>query len=225
MGLTFRLVVLVASLIAMPFTARASVAECQLALILAMDGSDSITPPEHAMVRAGTAEALRHPVVASAFPASSVKVMVVEFSTRQLVIAPWTLIRSPADLDRIAAAIAIVDRVETTGGTAIGVMMEAARRAFDTAQCRQNVLDILTDGQSNEGTPPVTAREQFREGVDQVNFLYVGDKPNEIAAMELLKFGQNAFVQPIAGFEQVGLAMMRKLVREVVMGLSERAPA
>jgi hypothetical protein len=104
-------------------------------------------------------------------------------------------------------------------------MMETARLAFDMAHCRQNVLDILTDGQSNDGIPPVTAREEFREGIDQINFLYVGDRATQIAAMELLKFGQNAFVMPIAGFEQVGLAMMRKMVREVVMGLSERAPA
>ncbi len=221
------LMICILSLASLPFIsgmARPTAPECQLALVLAMDASASIDLAEHRMIREGTAKALRHPAVVSAFASGRVALRVIEYADRPAELVPWTMIGGAVDLDIIASTLTEAPRAGG-GNTGMGTAMLNARQSFDALPCGQNVLDILADGESNTGTKPETARADFREGTDQVNVLFVGENADYRARMDDVIFGAGSFVMPVAGFEQIGKAMMRKLLLEVSMGLTGRIPA
>jgi hypothetical protein len=60
--------ILAASLVVLPFTARA----CDLALSLALDVSGSLTPAQQQEIRVGTAAALTNPEIVRSFAGNSV---------------------------------------------------------------------------------------------------------------------------------------------------------
>ncbi len=223
------LAVLCLSLAALPFIAGMALPaapQCDLALVLAMDASGSIDAKQHEMIRKGTADALRHPAVASAFGSGRVALRVTEYAERTRELVPWTMIGGAVDLDIIASVLADTPRSGAAGSlTAMGVAMVDARQSFDTLPCAHNVLDILADGENGIGIRPEAARVMFREGTDQINVLLV-EAPAAAPVMETrVIFGEGAFVMEVDGFEQIGRAMMRKLLLEVSMGLSGRIPA
>jgi hypothetical protein len=126
------LVILAAALAAGPAEA------CRLALLLAMDISSSVDAGEDALQRQGLAAALRSPEVAAAalaVPGDPVALAVFEWSGRfqQALVLDWTLLSSPADLERAAATVAASRRSHSEFPTALGFAVGHAASVFARA--------------------------------------------------------------------------------------------
>lgn len=218
--------VLAAGLLLLANSAQA----CRLALVLAMDVSNSVDADEDALQRNGLATALRAPAVQDAFFTSDVPVAlaVFEWSGRhhQRMMQDWVLIDTPETLDTVATNIATTPRFYYEFPTAIGYALGFAAGLLETAPiCDAQTIDVSGDGVNNDG---FEAREAFvafdLEGVT-VNGLVI-EVPEDAALREgqidLTSYytqnviqGPGAFVEIARGFEDFSRAMELKLIREL----------
>ncbi|MFK7868574.1 MAG: DUF1194 domain-containing protein [Roseobacter sp.] len=201
-------------------------AECRLALAMALDISSSVDATEDALQRGGVAAALRAPEVQDAFLASprAVAITVYEWSGRynQNVILGWRLIRSRSDLEQAADIIQSSKRSHNDFPTAMGYALGFGANLFkEGPSCDARTIDMAGDGQNNEGFGPSQAYGAFPfEGVT-VNGLVVNGADFE-AETGLIAFykaevirGPGAFLEIAQGFDDYARAMRRKLLREV----------
>lgn len=204
-------------------TAHATVPQCDLALSLALDVSSSITAPQHAMVRKGTAEALRRPEIVNAMTEGGVYLQVFEWSDGETMLVDWTPVRNSDDLATIATAIEGAQRSHHgMDVTSMGSALEFALTQFERVRCARNVLDLMTDGNPTGGISPEQAIQQFDTERHQVNVLFVGQGQAALRRMETgVRFGWGSFVMPVPRWEDFGLGMYRKLLREVSMALTD----
>ena len=104
-----------------------------LALVLAVDGSASVTYEEFGLIAGGIAAALREPAIIAGLvggpaKASLCSLLLWSGAGAQEVIADWTLIASAADANAFAQVVDDMPRVVKAGQTAIG-----------RASCRERV--------------------------------------------------------------------------------------
>lgn len=211
----------------------AAAVECRLALVLAMDVSSSVDASEDALQRGGMVSALTSPEVVAAFFATDdrVALAVYEWSGRynQEILLNWTLIDSPATLQRTAEKIAASKRSHNDFPTAMGYALGYGAGLLARApRCYYNTLDMAGDGQNNEGFGPQAAYREFPFDDVTVNGLVVNGADFE-AETGLIAFykaqvlhGPGAFIEIAQGFEDYERAMRRKLERELtppVIGL------
>lgn len=216
-------------------------AACRLALVLALDISSSVDADEDRLQRHGLAAALAAPAVKAAIlsvPGQSAALAVFEWSGRvqQDMILGWTVLDSPAAIDRAAARIAGSRRSYTAFATATGRMLGYARTVFASAPpCDRQILDVSGDGISNDGPGP---QEIYATGVlagVTVNGLAIvvndpaldhaetGDLVDHYRR-EVIR-GPGAFVIRADGFEDYHAAMERKLLREFSVQIGSAGPA
>jgi len=155
-----------------------SAAACRLALVLALDVSSSVDAAEDALQRGGMASALRDPEVRDAFFISSdpVALMVYEWSGRynQVTLLDWTLIETPADLNRAADIIGQSPRSHNDFPTAMGYALGfAATKLQEAPDCLFQTIDMSGDGINNDGFGPAEAYEAFPLADVTVNGLVV----------------------------------------------------
>lgn len=214
---------------------------CRLALILAMDVSNSVDADEDALQRAGLTAALRAPDVRDAFFASDdpVALAVFEWSGRhhQRLMQDWVLIDSPATLDQVAATIAADKRFYYEFPTAIGYALGYSAGLLDRAPvCDAQTIDISGDGVNNDGFEPVDAYAAFNLDGVTINGLVIDvpeDAPLRAGKPDLATYyarhvirGPAAFIEIANGFEDFARAMELKLIRELqVMILGHTTPA
>jgi len=96
-----------------------------LALVLAVDGSASVTYEEFGLIAGGTAAALREPPIIAGLiggPAKSsiCSLLLWSGAGAQEVITDWTLIASEADAKAFAEQVDNMPRIVKAGKTAIG---------------------------------------------------------------------------------------------------------
>lgn len=213
-----------------------AVAECRLALVLALDVSSSVDPSEDALQRGGVVAALTSPQVAEAFFATdqSVALAVYEWSGRQQqdVLLDWTLIDGPRALVEAAETVAGTRRGHADYPTAMGHALGFGARMLEAAPpCTRHTLDMAGDGQNNEGFGPQDAYNAYPFNEVTVNGLVVnaGDFEGELGLIPFYRaevlHGRGAFLEIANGFADYERAMRRKLVRElmpVVIGRLDR---
>jgi Ca-activated chloride channel homolog len=96
-------------------------------MVLAVDGSASVTYEEFGLIAGGMAAALRDPsVVAGLSAGSMLSLLLWSGPGQQDVITGWTRIGSAADLDRFADSVDNMPRTVRAGTTAIGEALLAA---------------------------------------------------------------------------------------------------
>jgi Ca-activated chloride channel homolog len=195
---------------------------CGVSLVLALDTSASVDPSEFQLQMAGLAGALRDNTIRQAIvEAGGVQAMAFEWSGRyqQVDIAPWTFLRSDADVfafaDRIATHRRGYDEFPTALGYALGHAAIELGRA--PRRCARSVVDVSGDGVSNEGYEPALAFKNFDFSNVTVNGMVIaGEKPDPVAYYRAeVIHGPGAFVEVAAGFEDYEAAMKRKLLREI----------
>ena len=193
---------------------------CRLALLLALDVSSSVDAAEDRLQREGLAAALNAPEVREAMLGPGpVALGVFEWSGKwqQDWMLPWTMIETPADLNRVIARLGTSERVETRYPTALGYAISWAEQAFRTApRCTFRTLDISGDGTNNDGYSPSTAYKYFDYSDITVNGLVIGGGSN-IAIYyraEVIR-GPFAFVEEAENYADFERAMRRKLLREL----------
>ncbi len=204
-----------------------ALAECRLALTLALDVSSSVDAREDALQRGGVVAALTSPEVIDAFFAvdQPVALSVYEWSGRyqQDLLLDWTLIDSRRALVEAAETIAGTRRKHADFPTAMGYALGFGARLLERApNCLRHTLDMSGDGQTNEGFGPSEAYRAFPFADVTVNGLVVNaaDFEGEIGLIAFYRaevlHGPGAFLEIANGFEDYERAMRRKLEREVL---------
>ena len=136
----------------------APVLACRLALALGMDVSASVNTQEYRLQMTGTAAALTSDAVrAEIFRAEPVALALFVWSglRERWLISEWVVITDGAALERFAGLVANAQRPPFHGRTATGEAMRAGAELIGRApECARRVLDLATDGRSNDGVPP-----------------------------------------------------------------------
>ncbi|MEL6571595.1 MAG: DUF1194 domain-containing protein [Pseudomonadota bacterium] len=214
-------IALAASLAALPADA------CRLALVMAIDVSNSVDATEDALQRQGVAAALVAPEVQAAFFVSPdpVSLLIFEWSGRhhQQLMVDWTEILTPADLAGVAAIVGTSQRRQRDFPTALGhALGYAATRLVEKQDCLSQTIDVAGDGRNNDGFGPGEAYDAFPFDGVTVNALAVDasiletrDALVSFFENEVIR-GAGAFVEVANGFDDYEATMRRKLVRELL---------
>jgi len=198
------------------------VAACDLALLFAVDVSGSVDNVEYRIQMEGLAAGLRDNQVAEALVRGNAALAVVQWtgSTRQRLTIPWTQIPTHDALEAFAKRVAQEPRIWRNFSTAIGEALMVAAGAFDAAPaCARRIIDVSSDGISNEGPAPrATHAEMAQKGIT-VNALVIEDATSGDLTgyfFENVITGPGAFLVTADGYDDYPDRMRRKLLREVI---------
>ncbi|OUS14922.1 hypothetical protein A9Q97_03375 [Rhodospirillales bacterium 47_12_T64] len=205
-----------------------------LELVLAVDASTSVSAQEFDLQMRGIAQAFREPQVIQAIAVSGdrgVAVSVIQWANNllQKVAVDWHLITDEE------SALAFADRVDETprfifgGGTSIGGAITYSTRQMEINDYigARKVIDISGDGRSNQGAPPELVRNRSTaQGIVINGLTIVNEDPFIDRYYEKFVIGgTGAFVQTATTYEDFGVAMMEKLVKEIGgVPVAQKAP-
>ncbi len=204
---------------------------CRLALALALDVSGSVDAREYRLQTHGIITALENPQVRQAlFAQPPVALFIYEWSGTgaQRILLDWTLIENQADLAIVLETLRQVRRQDNAPGTAIGEALLFGMRAFKSQNhCASHVIDISSDGYSNQGPEPAQIKPALNaRGGITVNALVIGTDRGRLVSYfrkEVIT-GPDAFIETARVYEDYTRAITRKLARELGAAfLSSRA--
>ena len=195
-----------------------------LVLILAFDGSASVTYESFGLIASGTAAALRDETVQAGLLGSvhgAALVMLVLWSGpgAQETLVDWTRIASPNDLAGFADQVENVPRIVTAGSTAIGAaLLYCETMLFEApAHSERQVIDIAGDGRSNEGPDPTPIRDRLVNAGVVINGLCVLHEEADLLESYQREVigGFGAFALQCQDYASFAAAMRQKLRQEV----------
>jgi len=202
-----------------------------VALVIAVDVSRSMSYEELQIQRKGYAAAIASPEVVRAIRDGvhgRIAVTFYEWAADSYVheIVGWTLIGGQADADAIAALLLSersmgARRTSLSGAIRAGVArLEAVPYAADRL-----VIDISGDGPNNQGIPVTTARDRAAEKGIVINGLPLMTSSGMGSGFNIPDLdryyhrcviaGPGSFVIPVTEWEQFPEAVRRKLVLEI----------
>ena len=223
---------LVASLLIPQAPANAG-SEVDVALVLAVDISNSMDPEEQALQREGFVAAFRSPVVHDAIRKGALGRVAVTYmewagTVTQQVVVPWAVIENSDDALQFADRLAS-SPIRRAPRTSISAAIDFAALLFDGSgvDAMRRVIDISGDGANNQGRPVANARNEALERGIVINGLPIMLKRGGYWDIEHLDLyyrdcvigGPGAFMVPVRERDQFVEAVKTKLVREI----SERA--
>jgi Ca-activated chloride channel homolog len=196
-----------------------------LALVLAVDASASVTYDEFGLIAGGMAAALRDPTIIAGLiggpaKASLCSLLLWSGTGAQEVIADWTQIASPADARAFADTVDNMPRVVRAGQTAIGEALLAALTLLShlpDLPSRQ-VVNVIGDGRSNDGIAPGPIRDRMAAAGITINGLCIlHEEPDLLTSYtnEVIG-GPGAFAEVCPDYPAFAAAMHRKLARELI---------
>jgi Protein of unknown function (DUF1194) len=206
-------------------------AQADLALVLAVDVSGSVSPERFKLQREGIAQALESDEFAAVVSAGNyrtIEVAVVEWAEEQAVVLPWTIVRQRKDLADAAQQLRDAQRSWVHTRTDPGGGIAAADRLLRKAPLAadRKVIDVSGDGQQNVGEIPTSeARDAAIADDVTINGLPItsGDEPQvDDWYRAHVVGGPGAFMVVANGFDAFADAFRRKLTIEVA-GLSLKA--
>ena len=194
-----------------------------LALVLAIDTSGSISNQRLAMQIGGYAHAFRQPGLVRAVQAGKHGQITATFVTwsdyqRQLQEVPWTILSDQASA--VAFANAIVRAIPPTPGwTSISGAIQFSARLLETLplQTNRRVIDISGDGPNNDGPPPAAVRDAAVAAGITINGLPILEVDPHLDAYYRSQVigGPNAFLLVARDRRRFAEALLRKLLIEV----------
>lgn len=225
----------VSLLIAVLFWANPALAECRLALLLAVDVSNSVDRREDILQRNGLADALLAPEVAQAVFASDFDVALAAFEWsgrhHQQILLDWTLLKDRTQLQSASDRIRASTRGQVDFPTAIGAALDFGAQMFERAPiCFSQTLDIAGDGKNNDGHGPEVSYASAAFDRITVNGLVVRVVELEMDPGVAAYYRRNiirgpaAFVEVAQGFADYERAMRRKLQRELAPAMIGSLP-
>jgi len=193
-----------------------------VALVLAIDVSESVSSERYLLQHEGIARAFETPQLVDAIAAvpGGIEALVLEWSDpdKIAITVGWTRIANRNGAAAFAASVRATRRT-SNGLTAIGSALLAAAAAFDhmPEPAGHKIVDISGDGMANFGVPPVTARDALiKQGITINGLAILSEEPwlddyyrNNVVG------GPAAFVLVAKNFDSFADAMLRKLVQEV----------
>lgn len=198
---------------------------CDLALVLAVDVSGSVSPQEYDIQQRGLATALRDDTIAEALVLAEAHLLLMQWTgqSRQKITIPWTRIDSFDALAAFADAVAEDRRIWRHFSTAIGEALTVGLHAFDDVpHCRRKVIDVSGDGRSNEGVTPRGVRPALAAADITVNALVIEGAQPELGhyfEREVIT-GPGAFAVRSNTHFEYPERIRQKLFREVVLQMS-----
>jgi len=195
-----------------------------LELILMADASGSVDEDEFVLQRQGTAQALRDPRIIDAIRhgrLGRIAISYVEWSGPDLqeIIVDWTIIAGAADIALVAHKLETADRRLYGGGTAIGHALAYATRSLhgNGFDGRRLVIDLSGDDSNQDGYAASVGRDHAVDSGVTVNGLAIVEwHPGlDTYFRDQVIGGRGAFVQKALNFKDFGLAMRKKLIREI----------
>ena len=195
---------------------------CSLALVVAMDGSSSVSAEEHDLQLTGLADALSDREVSDAIRAvGGIWFSSFEWSGRyqQRVQVEWQFLSSDESIRAAADALAGSPRGFTEFPTALGYALgyAAVHLTKVPEPCLRRVVDVAGDGINNEGFDAARAYNAFPFDGVTVNALAIaGADPDPVSYYrDRVIRGPGAFVEVANDFNDYREAMKRKLLREI----------
>ncbi|MBI1777672.1 MAG: DUF1194 domain-containing protein [Proteobacteria bacterium] len=204
-----------------------------LALVLAVDVSDSIDDGEFRLQRQGYAAAFEDPRVTDAIALGAHGRIVVTLmhwasASEQRQVLGWTQIADREGARAFAALVATAPRTAFPGGsTSLSGAITGALWLFETGGYKgaRRVIDISGDGINNNGRPPEFARDEAITAGVTVNGLAIlsDDLLLERYFEARVMGGPGAFVVTVDSSAAIAGTLVVKLVREIA-GLSLPLP-
>ena len=208
---------------------RAQAAPClDVALVLSVDASASVSKHEFALQQKGIAEAFRDPEVLEAVSmAGRVAVSVIFWGSEGLAKphSRWVLIDSPASAEQFAREVESMDR-QVTGDTGLGAGLMAALLKFESLEeCAfRKVVNVSGDGEETrvyrrmrQSLAPSQVKSLAESRNVEINALAITndeiDLPEYYASNVIT--GPDAFVMQVERYEDFSHALRRKLIREI----------
>lgn len=198
---------------------------CELALVLAIDVSSSVSWSEYDLQRGGHARAFRDPeVVETILGLGGMSVMLVHWSgtAHQERITPWRRLDTETAIAAFADELAVAPRRYDIFSTALGDLLSSLEPVWteEVDDCARRVVDVSGDGVSNAGGPVGPPRARLiEEGVTINGLVIVTD---ELVEAEPYPFyrdqvigGPGAFLIRANEFEAYAEAFRRKLLQEL----------
>jgi hypothetical protein len=204
-----------------PVTARAAAVD--LALVLAVDVSESIDADEYELQHEGIARAFESaPLIAAIADGAhgAIDVLVLEWSDpdKQVVTVDWTRISDQAGARAFAARVRATGR-SSNGLTAIGNALLAAQAAFLNLpdKAARRVIDLSGDGIANIGPPPQQVRDQLVAAGVTVNGLAIlKTEPWLDTYYDMYVVGgPGGFLVQVDDFPSFAAAIQQKLLAEI----------
>src|SRR4029077_16682713 len=193
-----------------------------VALVLAVDVSESVSSERYTLQHDGIARAFETPQLIDAIAAvpGGIEALVLEWSDpdKIAVTVGWTRIANRDAAAAFAKSVRATQRT-SSGLTAIGSAMLAAAAAFDhmPEPAGHRVIDISGDGMANFGAPPAAVRDALvKKGITINRPAILSEEPwlDDYYRQNVIG-GPAAFVVVATGFDSFAEAMLRKLVQEV----------
>mgnify|MGYP000112021556 CR=1 FL=1 len=208
-----------------------------VALVLAVDVSRSMSFEELRIQREGYAAAIASPEVVRAIGQGGYRRIAITLfewanNTHAREIIGWTIIGGQADADRVAGELMATHSVGQRR-TSISGAIDHASGLLQTApyEADRKVIDISGDGPNNQGVPVTEARDDAISRGFTINGLPMmtrGGVGSQFHIEDLDRYyahcvigGPGAFVVPVNDWDQFAEAVRRKLVLEI----GEAAPA
>ncbi len=219
-----RIAVLLLLLLLWPIQAWGQSNRADLNLVIAMDCSWSVNSGEYALQAAGISAAFADPQIIAAIAQGyhgRISVMVIHWSTfgTQKVAIPWTSLESASDAIRFANRAAAMQRQTVSGGTSISGALQFAQNSFKAASLAadRHVIDIIADGENNDGNRVETMRDAIVRTGTTINGLAV---VNEVSYLHhylrnRVIGGAGAFVEQADDYTDFQRAFRKKLLREI----------
>jgi hypothetical protein len=206
--------------------AEAQTEKADLALVLAVDVSGSVTKERYALQMEGIARAFEDPAVQAAIlsgPHRAIFATLVEWSDRATDAVPWTLIASADAARAFAASIRRAPRADdrfTCMAAALNVIGGKVL-PFLPAPAQRTIVDVSGDGHDN--CNPATKIDIVRDALVAtgvtINGLPIleGDEAKTLESWyrDHVVGGPGAFLAPALGFKDFGRAMRRKFLVEI----------
>lgn len=214
-----------------PVSSRQPIA-VDLALVLAVDVSDSMDEQEQQLQRQGYVEAFRSPLIHQAIDSGMlgrIAVTYVEWAgarhpRHQRVLIPWTVLEQPQDALALAETLARAP-ISRGGGTSVSEAIRFSLALLSTGRllAMRKVIDLSGDGSNNQGWPVTAVRnEAIGRGIT-INALPIVLKERdgrEVVAVDVyyrdcVIGGPGAFMIPVRNRQQFLSETKAKIAREV----------
>jgi hypothetical protein len=193
-----------------------------VALVLAVDVSESVSTERYLLQHDGIARAFETPKLLDAIAAApgGIEALVLEWSDpdKIAVTVGWTRIANRTGAAAFAAAVRATERT-SHGLTAIGAAMLAGAAAFEHAPepAAHKVIDVSGDGMANFGPQPAEVRDQLVAQGVTINGLAILTEEPWLADYYTRNVigGASGFCLVAENMDSFAEAMLKKLVQEI----------
>ncbi len=199
-----------------------------VALVLAVDGSASVTAGEFLLERRGISAAFRDPGVIEAIRrAGRVAISAVFWGAEATPKAQsdWVIAEGPEGAERFARMIEAMPR-QVTGDTGLGAGLAAALARLTSPDicAARRIINLSGDGKETtavrgkrRNAVPAEVRDMARALQVEINALAISDDEPALAAYYAHNVitGPAAFVMDVRDYAGFSMALRRKLIREI----------